>query len=52
MRRWPTLEQAGVFAAKVGVRNQKQWERYLAGMSRAGLFKRVVEVLRTECAEK
>ena len=41
----PSYEQAGCFAAMVGVRTREGWERFTAGKTREDLFQQVLSVI-------
>ena len=41
----PTFEQAGRFAALVGVHTKEAWDRFTAGKTREDLFQQVLSVI-------
>ena len=41
----PTFEQAGRFAALVGIRTKEAWDKYVADKSREDLFQQVLTVI-------
>ena len=41
----PSFEQAGRFAALVGIRTKEAWDRFTAGKTREDLFQQVLSVI-------
>lgn len=41
----PTFDQAGTFAARIGIKTPAEWAEYIKDMSRDELFQRVSMVL-------
>ena len=42
----PSFEQAGRFAALVGVRTKEAWQKFTAGKTREDLFQQVLSVIK------